>query len=91
MADIDYVEGLKDYIKIHLGPQARGHPPEPEGHRGETATLLHPHPQTLPGGGPKITAIKRECVCIGKREIPVSDSYKDNLTKILNRPGDPVA
>jgi len=33
----------------------------------------------------KITVIKRELVYIGNNEIPVSDFYKENLTRIMNR------
>ncbi|AKD54844.1 hypothetical protein SD10_07915 [Spirosoma radiotolerans] len=32
----------------------------------------------------KITAIKRDLVCIGDKEIPVGNFYKENITRILN-------
>jgi DNA-binding LytR/AlgR family response regulator len=34
----------------------------------------------------KITTVKRDFVCIGEKEIPVSESYKENIAQILNRP-----
>ena len=33
----------------------------------------------------KITVIKRDLVYLGNNEIPVSDFYKENLSKITNR------
>jgi DNA-binding LytR/AlgR family response regulator len=33
----------------------------------------------------KITVIKRDLIYIGNHEIPVSDFYKENLTRITNR------
>jgi hypothetical protein len=31
----------------------------------------------------KITTIKRDIVCIGDKEIPISGSYKSNITRLL--------
>jgi hypothetical protein len=32
----------------------------------------------------KITAVKRDLVVIGDKEIPVSEFYKENVTRMLN-------
>ena len=32
----------------------------------------------------KITAVKRDLVCIGNLELPVSDGYKPNVDKALS-------
>lgn len=89
IADIDYVEGLKDYIKIHLASS-----PKPV----LTRMTMKAMEEKLPSGlfirthksflaaASKITTIKRDFVCIGKTEIPLSDTYKENITRILNYP-----
>jgi len=33
----------------------------------------------------KITTIKRDLVCIGAKEIPVSEFYKENVSRLLNQ------
>lgn len=88
VADITYVEGLKDYIKIHLSSA-----PKPI----ITRMSMKAMEEKLPSGSfirihksflvaaDKITSIKRSDVCIGEKEIPVSEHYKENLNKILNR------
>jgi DNA-binding LytR/AlgR family response regulator len=87
-ADILFIEGLKDYIKIHLASS-----PKPV----LTKMTLKAMEEKLPAGKfirvhksyiaavDKITVIKRDLVYIGNHEIPVSDFYKENLTRIMNR------
>lgn len=86
-ADVAWVEGLKDYVKIYLSSAAKPvitrmtfkaleeKLPEP--------AFIRTHKSYLVAAG-KITAIKRDFVMIGSAEIPVSEYYKDNLRKILN-------
>jgi DNA-binding LytR/AlgR family response regulator len=86
-ADVAWVEGLKDYIKIYLSSAAKPiitrmtfkaleeKLPEPAFVRTHKSYLVAIQ---------KITAIKRDFVMIDEVEIPVSEHYKDNLRKILN-------
>ncbi|WPU92696.1 LytTR family DNA-binding domain-containing protein [Mucilaginibacter sabulilitoris] len=89
VADIDYIEGLKDYIKIHLSSA-----PKPVLTRMTikaieeklpSAAFIRTHKSFLAAAN-KITTVKRDFVCIGEKEIPVSESYKENIIRILNRP-----
>jgi len=84
--DILYIEGVKDYIKIYLQSS-----PRPV----LTRMTLKAMEERLPPPAfirthksfvvavSKITTIKRDLVCIGSTEIPVSGSYKANLNQIL--------
>lgn len=85
-ADIRYVEGLKDYIKIHLSSAAKP---------VLTRMSLKSIEAKLPPGFfirthksflvaiSGITTIKRDFVCIGTTEIPVSETFRDNINKVL--------
>ena len=87
-SDILFIEGLKDYIKIHLAPSSKPI---------LTKMSLKGMEEKLPAGkfvrvhksyivaADKITIIKRDLVYLGNNEIPVSDFYKENLSKITNR------
>jgi len=87
-SDILFIEGLKDYIKIHLASSAKP---------VLTKMSLKAMEEKLPAdkfirihksyivAADKITVIKRDLIIIGTHEIPVSDFYKENLTKITNR------
>lgn len=86
-ADVAWVEGLKDYVKIYLSSATKPvitrmtfkaleeKLPEPAFVRVHKSYMV---------AAPKITAVKRDFVMIGAAEIPVSEHYKDNLRKILN-------
>lgn len=87
--DILYVEGLKDYIKIHISASQRP---------VITRLSLKAIEEKLPSNRfvrvhksfivsiAKVTAVKRNVVCIGDAEIPVSESYRDSVEKITGRP-----
>jgi len=84
--DILYIEGVKDYIKIYLQSSAR---PvltrmtlKAMEERLPPPAFIRIHKSFLVSVG-KITTIKRDLVCIGSTEIPVSGSYKANLNQIL--------
>jgi DNA-binding LytR/AlgR family response regulator len=85
-ADILFMEGLKDYIRIHLASSSRPVitkmslkameeklPPSLfiRVHKSYIISIL------------RITVIKRDLVCIGPQEIPLSESYKENLQRII--------
>jgi DNA-binding LytR/AlgR family response regulator len=84
--DILYIEGLKDYIKIHLASARRP---------VITRMSLKAMEEKLPSEQfirthksyivaiPKVTSIKRDFVHIGEQEIPVSESYKESIARIL--------
>jgi len=86
-ADVAWVEGLKDYIKIYLSSATKPvitrmtfkaleeKLPEPAFVRTHKSYLV---------AAQKITAVKRDFVMIGTTEIPVSEHYKDSLRKILH-------
>lgn len=86
-ADIDYIEGLKDYIKIHLStaekPVLTRMTMKAMEEKMPPNTFVRTHKSFL-AAVQKITAVKRDVVCIGKKEIPVSGFYKEHLMKIFN-------
>ena len=87
VADIEYIEGLKDYIKIHLSTSDKP---------VLTRMTMKAMEEKLPANSfvrthksflvvvQKITAVKRDFVCIGNKEIPVSEFYKENLRSRLH-------
>ena len=84
--EILYIEGVKDYIKIYLQSSAR---PvltrmtlKAMEERLPPPAFIRIHKSFLVAVS-KITTIKRDLVCIGDKEIPVSGSYKANLNQIL--------
>jgi DNA-binding LytR/AlgR family response regulator len=85
VADIEYVEGLKDYIKIYLSSS-----PKPVLTRMSlksieeklpAATFIRTHKSFLVATR-KITAIKRDLVCIKEKEIPIGEAYKANVARV---------
>ncbi len=87
IADISYVEGLKDYIKIHLVNAVKP---------VITRMSLKGIEEKLPFGKffrihksfiisiDKITSIRKNRLFIKETELPLSDLYKDNLYKIIS-------
>jgi two-component system LytT family response regulator len=87
-ADIVYVEGLKDYIKIHLKST-----PRPLVTRMPMKTIEE---QLPPGGFIRIhksyiisvafiTAIRKSGVFIDALELPVSDTYRDAVNALTGK------
>jgi DNA-binding LytR/AlgR family response regulator len=82
---ITFIEGLKDYIKVHLTTSAKP---------VITRMSLKSMEEKLPPGKfvrthksfivsiDKVTAIRRDVVCINDHEIPVGESFKDSVSKI---------
>ena len=85
--EILYIEGMKDYVKIFLSSS-----PRPVITKMSLKTLeekLAPHQfvrthKSYILSAKKITAIKRDLVCIGPVELPLSENYKANLEKMLS-------
>jgi DNA-binding LytR/AlgR family response regulator len=87
--DILFIEGVKDYIKIYLASSPRAvltrmtlkameeKLPPPAFIRTHKSFLVSVR---------QITAVKRDIVCIGSKEIPVSVSYKANVNRVIISP-----
>jgi DNA-binding LytR/AlgR family response regulator len=84
--DIDYIEGLKDYVKIYLSsstkPILTRMPLKSIEAKLPVGSFIRTHKSFLVAIG-KITTIKRGFVCLGKTEIPVSETFKENVSGIL--------
>ncbi|HMG66986.1 MAG TPA: LytTR family DNA-binding domain-containing protein [Chitinophagaceae bacterium] len=84
-SDILFVESLKDYIKIHLASS-----PKPVMTKMSLISLEEKLPankfirvhRSYIVAADKITVIKRDLINIGNIEIPVSEFYKENLTRV---------
>lgn len=85
-ADINYIEGFKDYIKIYLSsnnkPVLTRMTLKSIEAKLTAGTFIRTHKSFLVAIA-KITAIKRDFVCIGKTEIPVSETFRENVSKVL--------
>ncbi len=85
IADIMYVEGLKDYIKIHLKSSSK-----PVVTRMPMKTIEEQLPATqfirihksYIAGIAFITSIRKTSVFIDSTELPVSDNYRDVITAL---------
>ncbi|KAA2238730.1 response regulator transcription factor [Chitinophaga agrisoli] len=88
LADILYIEGLKDYIKIHVAsskkPVITRMSMKAIEEKLPPAQFVRTHKSFIIAA-PRITAIKRDLVCLGELELPLSEFYKGNLEKVINR------
>ena len=88
--DISYIEGLKDYIKIHLKSSSKAvitrmsmksledQLPASQFiriHKSYMVSLKH------------VTAVRKNSVFIDAMELPVSDNYRDTITILTGRQG----
>jgi DNA-binding LytR/AlgR family response regulator len=90
VADIEYIESVKDYIKIYLSSTAKP---------VMTRMSLKNIEAKLPVGAfirthksflvaiSRITTIKRDFVCIGTTDIPVSETFRENINRVLKSQG----
>ena len=90
VAEIDYIKGLKDYIKIYLSSTAK---PvltrmslKSMEERLPAGTFIRTHKSFLVAIS-KITTIKRDFVCIGTTEIPISETFRENINIVLKSDG----
>jgi len=87
-ANITYIEALKDYVKIHLThtskPILTRMTMKAMEEKLPASAFIRTHKSYLVAVQ-KITTIKRDLVCIGDIEIPVSEFYKENVNKLLNQ------
>ena len=89
-ADIQWIEGLKDYIKIHLRSSSKA---------VVTRLSMKSLEEQLPAlkfirihksyivSIAAITSIRRNSIFIGPEEFPVGDNYKDALNMLINKAG----
>jgi DNA-binding LytR/AlgR family response regulator len=86
--DIKYIEGLKDYIKIHLNSTSK-----PIVARMSMKSIEEQLPASMFVRVQKsyiiskeyITAIRKNSIFIGNIEIPVGDNYRDALASLTGR------
>jgi len=86
--DIIYIEGLKDYIKIHLKSSSK-----PVVARMSMKLIEEQLPSVMFIRVQKsyivskeyITAIRKNSIFIGNIEIPVGDNYRDGLASLTGR------
>jgi DNA-binding LytR/AlgR family response regulator len=87
-ANITYIEALKDYVKIHLSntpkPVLTRMTMKAMEEKLPAAAFIRTHKSYLVSVQ-KITTIKRDLVCIGEIEIPVSEFFKENVNRLLNQ------
>ena len=87
VSDITYIEGLGDYIKIYRSsatkPVLTRLSIKAMEEKLPSSTFVRTHKSYLVALR-KITAVKRDFVCIGEKEIPVGEFYKETINRILN-------
>jgi DNA-binding LytR/AlgR family response regulator len=89
-SDIQWIEGLKDYIKINLKSSSK-----PVVTRMSMKSLEDqlPHSKFMRihksyiVSIASITSIRKNSIFIGPAEFPVGDNYKDALTQLINKAG----
>jgi len=87
-ADITWIEGFKDYIKIHLK-----HTPHPVVARMSMKGIEDLLPSAMfiriqksyIVSKESITAIRKNSVFIGATELPIGENYKDVVNKLIGR------
>ena len=87
IADILYIEGMKDYVKIFLASSSRPVITKMslKGLEEKLAThrFVRIHKSYLVSVD-KIAAVKRDLVSIGNTELPLSENYKPNLASMIS-------
>jgi DNA-binding LytR/AlgR family response regulator len=85
-ADINYIESYKDYIKIYLSstvkPVITRMSLKSIEAKLPVGAFIRTHKSFLVAKA-KITTIKRDFVCIGSTEIPVSETFRENINRVL--------
>jgi DNA-binding LytR/AlgR family response regulator len=85
-ADINYIESFKDYIKIYLSsatkPVVTRMSLKSIEAKLPVGTFIRTHKSFLVVIS-RITTIKRDFVCIGTTEIPVSETFRESINRVL--------
>lgn len=86
--DIMYIEGLKDYIKIHLKssqkPIVTRMPMKTVEEQLPASSFLRIHKSYIISIA-FITAIRKSSVFVGTLELPVSDNYREAITLLTGK------
>jgi len=88
VADITWVEGYKDYIKIHLrnatSPIVTRMSMKTVEELLPAATFIRIHKSYIVSIA-SITAIRKNSVFLGKLELTVGDNYRDSLQNLTGK------
>ena len=88
-SDIIYIEGLKDYVKIHLKSSTKPIVPRITMKALEellpVSQFIRIHKSYIVSIN-SITAIRKNSFFIGALQLPVSENYRDNLDALVNQP-----
>jgi two-component system LytT family response regulator len=87
-SDITWIEGLKDYVKIHLKSR-----PAPVVTRISIKSLEEQLPadqfvrvhKSYVVAVAAITSIRKNSVTIGQQELPISENYRESIVRITGR------
>jgi len=88
IADILYIEGMKDYVKIYLESSERPVITRMSMKSLEDKLISHRFIRTHKSyivSVDKIVSVKRDLISLGKTELPLSENYKPALEKLLSR------
>lgn len=84
--DVLYIEGMKDYIKIHMSGVSRPIITKMSMKAIEEKLsafrFVRSHKSYIVSAD-KVTAIKRDLICIGAIELPLSENYRAQVEKVL--------
>jgi DNA-binding LytR/AlgR family response regulator len=88
IADVLYIEGMKDYVKIFTASSSK--PVITKMSLKSLEEKLAPHRfvrihKSYLVSADKVTAIKRDLVCITNTELPLSETYRSNIDRMLSR------
>jgi DNA-binding LytR/AlgR family response regulator len=87
IADIRYIEGMKDYVKIYLVSSPR--PVITKMSMKSMEEKLIPHRfarihKSYIVSADHVTAVKRDLICIGSAELPLSETYRASVQALLS-------
>lgn len=87
IADIVYIEGMKDYVKIYLTTATKPVITKMSLKALEDKLLpyrlVRIHKSYIIAAD-KVTALKRDIICLGTIELPLSDSYRPAVEALLS-------
>jgi len=85
LAQILYIEGLKDYVKIYMGekPILTQMSMKALEEKLPANDFVRVHRSFIVAFN-KIDFIQKQMLTIGKKEIPISEHYRDQLFKMIN-------
>jgi DNA-binding LytR/AlgR family response regulator len=85
LASVQYIEGLKDYVKIYVGdkPILTQMSMKAIEEKLPSREFVRVHRSFIVAFN-KIDFIQKQMLTIGKKEIPISENYRDQLFKMIN-------